>query len=63
MKAQKIKELLGQNGYTLSSLAREWKTSRQNLHSIVHGRTKTRKWRVLVAHYAGCTVHELWPDN
>jgi lambda repressor-like predicted transcriptional regulator len=48
-------------GKTLSQLAAEKGTTRQNLWSIVTGRTVSQRWQEVVAEFIGMPVDQVFP--
>jgi len=60
-RAEYIKRLLADKGYTLSALARETKTNLAYISRIVNSHTKDRRIAMIIANIVGRKVSFLWP--
>jgi transcriptional regulator with XRE-family HTH domain len=63
MKPTEIRGLLLMKGKTMKQFAEMIGTSRQNVHSIVTGRTKSIRYREEIAKFIEVPAAKLWEDE
>jgi len=63
MKPEEIRGHLLLKGKTMKQYAEMIGTSRQNVHSIVSGRTKSEKYRTQLAEFIGLPVDQVFPPT
>lgn len=63
MEPIQIRARLLMKGKTMKQFAETIGTTRQCIHYVVTGRTRSKKYRMAIADFLGMSVDEIWPDD
>lgn len=61
MEPKEIRGHMLLRGKTMKQLAEMIGTSRQNIHAVVTGRTRSKKYRQAIADFIGKPIEEVFP--